>query len=80
MRWRIPDPRPPAPGRPYRVIGGPDASPDISTPTWWFWIRGQPKVKPRRAPKVGEHSDEVLRAAGYSDAEIRGLRAGGVIG
>jgi crotonobetainyl-CoA:carnitine CoA-transferase CaiB-like acyl-CoA transferase len=37
------------------------------------------KVKPRRAPDVGEHSAEVLRDAGYSDAEIRALRAEGVI-
>jgi formyl-CoA transferase len=45
-----------------------------------IWIRGQEKVKPRRAPNVGEHSEEVLRAAGYSDPEIRALRADGVIG
>jgi crotonobetainyl-CoA:carnitine CoA-transferase CaiB-like acyl-CoA transferase len=44
-----------------------------------FWINGQDKVKPRRAPNVGEHSAEVLRDAGYSDAEIRALRAEGVI-
>jgi crotonobetainyl-CoA:carnitine CoA-transferase CaiB-like acyl-CoA transferase len=44
-----------------------------------FWIEGQEKVRPRRAPAVGEHSDEVLRGAGYSDAEIRALRAEGVI-
>jgi formyl-CoA transferase len=30
-------------------------------------------------PNVGEHSDEVLREVGYSDAEIRALRAEGVI-
>jgi crotonobetainyl-CoA:carnitine CoA-transferase CaiB-like acyl-CoA transferase len=45
-----------------------------------IWIRGQQKVKPRPAPAVGEHSDEVLRAAGYSDSEIRALRQQGVIG
>jgi len=44
-----------------------------------FWINGQDKVKPRRAPNVGEHSDDVLCEAGYSDAEIRSLRADGVI-
>jgi crotonobetainyl-CoA:carnitine CoA-transferase CaiB-like acyl-CoA transferase len=44
-----------------------------------LWMEGQEKVKPRRAPKVGEHSDEVLRDAGYSDAEIEALRAKGVI-
>jgi formyl-CoA transferase len=45
-----------------------------------IWLKGQEKVKPRRAPNVGEHSAEVLRAAGYSDAEIAALRAEGVIG
>jgi formyl-CoA transferase len=45
-----------------------------------FWIAGQEKVRPRRAPDVGAHSDEVLRAADYSDAEITALRADGVIG
>jgi crotonobetainyl-CoA:carnitine CoA-transferase CaiB-like acyl-CoA transferase len=45
-----------------------------------IWIRGQEKARPRPAPTVGEHSEEVLRAAGYSDAEIEALRAEGVIG
>ena len=36
-----------------------------------FWVAGQEKVRPRRAPAVGEHSEEVLREAGYPDAEIR---------
>jgi formyl-CoA transferase len=45
-----------------------------------IWIKGQEKVKPRRAPHVGEHSEAVLREAGFSDAEIGVLRAEGVIG
>jgi crotonobetainyl-CoA:carnitine CoA-transferase CaiB-like acyl-CoA transferase len=45
-----------------------------------FWIAGQEKVEPRPAPHVGEHSDEVLRDADYSDAEIQALRAEGVVG
>jgi crotonobetainyl-CoA:carnitine CoA-transferase CaiB-like acyl-CoA transferase len=32
------------------------------------------------APSVGEHSDEVLREASYSDAEIDALRAENIIG
>ena len=44
-----------------------------------FWVAGQEKVNPRRAPHVGEHSDEVLREANYSTAEIEALRAEGVI-
>jgi len=45
-----------------------------------IWIRGQEKRKPRPAPNVGEHSDEVLREAGYTDAEVLILRTEGVIG
>jgi crotonobetainyl-CoA:carnitine CoA-transferase CaiB-like acyl-CoA transferase len=45
-----------------------------------IWIRGQEKARPRPAPTVGEHSEDVLRDAGYSDAEIGALRADGVIG
>ena len=45
-----------------------------------FWIAGQQKVTPRPAPGVGEHSEEVLRSAGYSEPEIRAMRAEGVIG
>jgi len=33
----------------------------------------------RRAPKVGEHTDEVLGEVGFTPAEIEGLRAGGAI-
>jgi crotonobetainyl-CoA:carnitine CoA-transferase CaiB-like acyl-CoA transferase len=54
-----------------------DATMTVNSP---IWIKGQKKVKPQRAPNVGEHSEEVLRAAGYSDPEIRRLRADGVIG
>ncbi|MGB9647094.1 MAG: CoA transferase, partial [Stellaceae bacterium] len=45
-----------------------------------LWIKGQEKVKPRRAPSLGEHSEELLRKAGFPEAEIRTLRAEGVIG
>jgi crotonobetainyl-CoA:carnitine CoA-transferase CaiB-like acyl-CoA transferase len=44
-----------------------------------FALAGQDKVKPRRAPNVGEHSDEVLRAAGYGENEIAALRESGVV-
>ena len=32
------------------------------------------------SPMLGRHTDEVLRGAGYSDAEIAALRACGAIG
>jgi alpha-methylacyl-CoA racemase len=32
------------------------------------------------APKVGEHNAEILRAAGYADAQIDRLKAAGVLG
>jgi len=31
------------------------------------------------APAIGQHTDEILREAGYSDADIRELRQGRVI-
>jgi len=44
-----------------------------------IWIRGQKNAKPRPAPAVGEHSEEVLREAGFNETEIRALRKEGVI-
>jgi crotonobetainyl-CoA:carnitine CoA-transferase CaiB-like acyl-CoA transferase len=45
-----------------------------------IFLADQEKLPPHRAPAVGEHSDEVLRAAGYAEAEIRALREEGVVG
>jgi crotonobetainyl-CoA:carnitine CoA-transferase CaiB-like acyl-CoA transferase len=33
----------------------------------------------RRAPRLGEHTDEVLRQAGVGDEQLRELRAAGAI-
>jgi crotonobetainyl-CoA:carnitine CoA-transferase CaiB-like acyl-CoA transferase len=44
-----------------------------------IWIDGSDKVKPRRAPNIGEHSDEILREAGHDEASIRQLRASGAV-
>jgi formyl-CoA transferase len=45
-----------------------------------IWIDGSRKKTPRRAPDLGQHSDEVLREAGYDDAAIQKLRAAGTVG
>ena len=41
------------------------------------WSKSQPDIR-RHAPRLGEHSAEVLLEAGYSDDEIRALHAAGV--
>lgn len=42
-------------------------------------VREEPKVPPRRAPGLGEHSDEVLGELGYDDSEIEQLHASGAV-
>jgi crotonobetainyl-CoA:carnitine CoA-transferase CaiB-like acyl-CoA transferase len=44
-----------------------------------FFVAGANKVKPRKAPAVGEHSDEILREAGYNDTAIAKLRENRVV-
>jgi len=44
-----------------------------------IWMEGQTRVKPRRAPEVGEHTEEILRSAGCTDADIAALREAGAI-
>ncbi len=44
-----------------------------------IWVDGSDKVKPRRAPDVGEHSEEILREAGYDEAAIGNLKASGAV-
>jgi len=48
----------------------------ISSP---IWVDGSKKVQPRKPPGLGEHSDEILRNAGYDEAAIRKLRASGAV-
>lgn len=45
-----------------------------------IWIDGAKKVQPRKPPAVGEHSDEILRGAGYDEAAIKQLRGSGAVG
>jgi crotonobetainyl-CoA:carnitine CoA-transferase CaiB-like acyl-CoA transferase len=42
-------------------------------------VEGQEKVSPRRPPAIGQHTDEVLREAGYDAAMIESLRADGAV-
>jgi formyl-CoA transferase len=44
-----------------------------------IFIDGARKVQPRKPPGVGEHSDEILRNAGYDDAAIKKFRASGAV-
>jgi crotonobetainyl-CoA:carnitine CoA-transferase CaiB-like acyl-CoA transferase len=44
----------------------------VSSP---FNVEGAPKTAPRPAPSIGEHTDELLREYGFSDAEISDIRA-----
>jgi crotonobetainyl-CoA:carnitine CoA-transferase CaiB-like acyl-CoA transferase len=48
----------------------------VSSP---FHLNGETKVAPVRAPAVGQHSDMVLRDAGYSTDEIARLKGLGVL-
>jgi crotonobetainyl-CoA:carnitine CoA-transferase CaiB-like acyl-CoA transferase len=57
----------------------PFADADFMTVNSPIEIAGQEKIRPRRAPNVGEHSEQVLRDAGYGEAEIAALREAGVI-
>ena len=49
----------------------------VSSP---FEIDGITKVAPGKAPELGEHSEEVLREAGFSVEEIKRLVTGRVLG
>ena len=44
-----------------------------------IWVSGAKKVQPKKAPAIGEHSDEILRRAGYDEASIQKLRASGAV-
>jgi formyl-CoA transferase len=44
-----------------------------------IWVDGERKVSPRRPPGIGEHSDEILRQAGYDAPAIAKLRSSGAV-
>ncbi len=49
----------------------------VSSP---FHVEGETKAAPKRAPTVGQHSELVLRDAGYSADDITRLKSLGVLG
>ena len=49
----------------------------VDTP---IFVEGEAKSEPVMAPALGQHTDEVLRAAGYDDAAITRLRSDDAIG
>ena len=48
----------------------------ISSP---LQVHGIAKVPARRAPELGEHSEEILRQLGFDTSEINGLRVSGAV-
>ncbi len=44
-----------------------------------MWVRGAEKRAPGHAPELGQHTDEILREAGYSDAEVQTMRKTGAV-
>src|SRR5262249_39059637 len=56
---------------------GDKLSETISSP---IQIHGASKVPAKRAPKIGEHTDQVLKELGFSTSDIAGFRASGTVG
>ena len=52
-------------------------APSVRSP---ILIDGEPAVAAMAAPRLGEHSDEVLGEYGFGAGEIAGLRERGVVG
>ena len=52
---------------------------DVLTIASPFYVAGLDKVPPGKAPGIGEHSDQILREAGFDAAAIAGLREARVV-
>ncbi|MEO9199584.1 MAG: CoA transferase, partial [Antricoccus sp.] len=57
----------------------PIAGSDFMTVDSPLSVAGTEKRQPTMAPTIGQHSDEILREAGYDDKTIETLRAAGVV-
>ena len=66
-------------GGALRPVSDPRAGADLVADTPLF-VAGETKAEPAMAPALGEHTDEVLQAAGYSEAEIARLRDADAVG
>ena len=53
--------------------------PDLLTVAGPISIAEQPRRRPGPAPRVGQHTDEILRAAGYDADAIAQLRARNIV-
>jgi crotonobetainyl-CoA:carnitine CoA-transferase CaiB-like acyl-CoA transferase len=53
-----------------------DAMLTIDSP---FFVGGTDKVRPRRAPTIGEHSEQILREIGYDEIAIAKLRESRIV-
>jgi len=54
-------------------------NPSWSTIDSPFTVRGVEKVAPRLPPAIGQHTDEILRDAGFTAEDIDGLRTSGTV-
>ncbi len=57
----------------------PFAESDLMTVTSPFWVDGFEKPDPKPAPRVGEHTDEILSGLGYSAEEKEALKGKKII-
>ena len=63
----------------FRRIYDPSGGSDyvVDTP---IFVEGEEKAEPHMAPALGQHTDEILRQAGFSEGEIEELRGQNAIG
>lgn len=62
-----------------QAVPHPDAPVPVPTAAPPFLLGTAPAAPARRAPRLGEHTDEVLAELGYGPAEIAAMRADGTI-